>query len=52
MEQLSPCRGFIRGTWRAAPFLETLRHVTEGFGNEASHSSQRICDGNIKEELL
>jgi len=23
----------------------------EGFGNAVSHSSQRICEGNLKEEL-
>jgi hypothetical protein len=41
------------GTWRGSSFTgDSETHVTEGFGNGASHSSQKICEGKLKEELL
>jgi hypothetical protein len=37
MEHLSPCRGFVRGTWRGGIFTgDSERHPREGLGRGAS----------------
>jgi len=53
MESLSLYGRSETGTWRKGYFTgDSNCHVEEGFGNGATPSLYRLCEGNLEEGLL